>query len=130
MSKITKEIKQLIENNALALSTISTASGNPSPHCIAVGYAKLISYEGEESILITDNFMLETSRNIKKNPNVAIAVWSRNWEKDCKGYEIRGRAEYFMSGPMLDKVKKMPENKGMVAKAAIVVRVDKIKKLA
>ena len=37
---ITKKIRELIENNALALCTISVDFG--APHCIGVGFAKVI----------------------------------------------------------------------------------------
>ena len=117
------EIKNLIENNALAFATIGE-DGNP--HCVAVGFVKIVS---ENKILISDNFLIETVKNIRNNPNVALAVWSRNWEDNCEGYELKGVADYFQEGEWREKVKVMPENKGLAAKGAILITVTKIKKL-
>jgi len=79
MVKITKEMKNLIESNALAFATVDE---NRNPHCIAVGYPKVVS---KNKIIITDVAINETIKNIQLNNNVALTVWSRNWEKECVG---------------------------------------------
>lgn len=124
MVEISPEIKELIEKNALAFSTVDE---NNNPHCIAVGFPKVVS---KNQILITDNYMAETRRNILKNKNVALVSWCREWEKSCVGYELKGTAEYFKEGSWCQAVKKIPENKGEPCKGAILVTVNKIKKLA
>ena len=121
--KIDESLKKLIEENAMALTTVDE---NGSPHAIAIGFAKVI----DDKIIITDNYMSETPANLKRNNNVALAVWSRNWEDDCKGFELKGTAEYLTSGEWKEFVEKLPENKDYPAKAAIVITVTKIKKLA
>jgi predicted pyridoxine 5'-phosphate oxidase superfamily flavin-nucleotide-binding protein len=124
MIKINPKIKKLIEENALAFATVDE-KGNP--HCIAVGFVKVVS---KNQILVTDNYMVETTRNIQKNPNIALVVWSKDWKEKCVGYELRGVAQYFRSGKWYEMVKKMPENKGEPCKGAILVTINKIKKLA
>ena len=124
MEEIGEDLQALIENNALALATVD-AEGKP--HCIAVGYAKVVE---DNQILITDNFMAETRNNIIKKPDVSLCVWTRNWEEECEGYELKGTAEYFEKGDWRDKVKKIPENRDEPCKGAILVTVNKIKKLA
>jgi predicted pyridoxine 5'-phosphate oxidase superfamily flavin-nucleotide-binding protein len=124
MEDIGEDLKALIENNALALATVGL---DGKPHCIAVGYAKVVAIN---QILITDNFMAETRNNIQKNPNVSLTVWTRNWEEECEGYELKGTAEYFNKGEWCDEVKKIPENRGEPCKGAILVTVTKIKRLA
>lgn len=113
MSKITSKIKQIIESNLVALATVDYEN---RPNVIAVGCVKVVS---ENQIVITDNFMEETSENIKKNNWVCLAVW----DKDENGYKINGDAEYYSSGEWLDFVKNLPENKSYPAKGAIVVDV-------
>jgi predicted pyridoxine 5'-phosphate oxidase superfamily flavin-nucleotide-binding protein len=124
MIKITPKIKKLIGENASAFATVDE-KGNP--HCIAVGFVKVVS---KNQILVTDNYMVETTRNIQKNPNIALVVWSKDWKEKCVGYELRGVAQYFRSGKWYEMVKKMPENKGEPCKGAILVTINKIKKLA
>lgn len=124
MVKISKELKKLIEGNALAFATVDKA-GNP--HCIAVGYPKVVN---KDKIIITDVAMNETIKNIKRNNNVSLTVWNRNWEENCVGYELRGTAEYFTSRKWKEFVDKMPENKEYKPKGAILITVNKIKKLS
>ena len=75
--------------------------------------------------------MNKTPKNIENNPNVALAVWNRNWENDdeCEGYELKGAAKYYQDG-QFDQVIAIPENKGMPCKGAILVKVNEIKRLA
>jgi hypothetical protein len=122
--KIDKELKGLIEKEAIALST-SYENGNP--HVIFVGFVKVIS---DDEILITNNYMNETFKNLQKNNNVALAVCNSDWKNNCIGYEIKGIATYLKSGKWFDFVKKMPENKGMPAKGAILIKINKIKKVS
>ena len=121
--EISSDLKEKIENNALSVATVDSKG---KPHCIAVGFCKVV----DNKIIITDNFMSETPRNIKSNPSIAITLYSRNWEDDCWGFEIRGTAKYFKEGKWRDFVKSLKENKGCSAKGAIVITVEKIKKLS
>jgi uncharacterized protein len=118
------ELKSLVENNPLALCSVDQ-DGNP--YCIAVAYCKVID---EDKVLVTDNYMVKTSANIKNNPNVAIAVWNEDWKKDCCGYQLTGEAEYCSKGQYYDKVKKIKENEDEPCKGAILLKVKSIKKLA
>ena len=123
MAEINKELKKLIEENALALATIDK-KGNP--HCIAVGYVKVVS---KNQILISDNYILETTRNISKNPNVSLAVWNKEWKETCIGYELIGTAEYFKEGKWKEMIKQFPINKGEPCKGAFLITINKIKSL-
>jgi predicted pyridoxine 5'-phosphate oxidase superfamily flavin-nucleotide-binding protein len=120
--KITRKVKELIEGNALALANVNE---NGSPHCIAVGQVKVVS---SNQVLIGNCFMKETIKNIQRNQKVALAVWSRNWEKDCLGYEFEGIAQYFTDGRWYEMVKKV--HKEFSVKGAILMTITKIKKLA
>jgi len=125
MVEIIEELKKLIEDNIVAFASIDETG---KPHNIAVAYPKVIS---KDQIIITDNFMKETTQNTLKNNNVSLVVWNTDWEdiKDCYGYEVRGSAEYFTSGKWHDFVKNMDKNKGLPAKGAILITLNKIKKL-
>ena len=106
MLPINDKIKKLIEGNAIALSTIGE-DGNP--HCIAVAFVKVVS---GDQLLITDNYMVTTPENLKKNKNVAIAFWNKGWEDNCIGYELKGEADYFTEGKWHEKARRIPENDG------------------
>ena len=121
---INEGIKKMVEENALGLATIDK-SGNP--HNIAVGYVQVVS---KNQILISDNYLVETIENIKRNPNVALVVWNRDWKENCVGYELKGKAEYFTSGRWIEFIKKIPVNKGEPCKGAILITINKIKVLS
>lgn len=112
---ILKRLKKLIEGNPIAFAT----SKSNKPYVIGVAYCKVI---GNDRILITDNYMGTTAKNIKKNPNVALVVWDKNWN----GCQFLGKCKYYNKGKWLQYVKKMKENKGLPSKGAILVKVDKI----
>ena len=116
---ITSEIKKIIEENPVALATIDS---NNRPHVIAVAFVKA---PDSKTIVITDNYMKRTAKNIKERKNVALAVWDKNW----KGYQIKGVAKYCKSGKWYNFIKKIEENKNEPCKAAIVVKIKEISKL-
>lgn len=116
---INKEAKKIIEENPVAVATITKHN---KPNVIAVACVKVIS---KNQVLITDNFMKQTKKDLKKNNKVCLAAWNSKW----KGYKLIGKAKYNSSGKWLNFVKKMKENKGLPAKGAILVTVSKIIKL-
>lgn len=122
MAEINEGVKKIIESNALALATVDE---NGNPHCIAVGDVKVVS---KNNILIGDNYMKNTIKNIAKNNRVSLVVWIRNWEEHCIGYELTGEAEYFTTGMWHDMIKKI--HKGFPAKGAILVKINKIRVLS
>jgi len=125
MNKITPEIKKLIEENALS---VATTSEDGNPHCIVFGYPKVIS---DNQIVLSAIYTVETLKNIERNNNVVLTVWSRNWEDEdiCDGYELKGKAEYLTSGKWKEFVDNLLENKNENAKGAILITIEKIKKL-
>ena len=109
------KIKNLIEKNPLAFATVS----NNKPNVIGVACVKVVD---KNKILITDNYMKSTIKNISLNNNVAIVVWDKN----LNGYKLIGRAKYYTSGKYFEFVKKMKENRGLPTKGAILINISKI----
>lgn len=122
MGLITSGLKELIEKNALALAT---AGADSQPHNIAVAYCLV----RDDKIIISNSHIVESIDNLKNNPKVSLAVWHKDWEDVCVGFEIKGEAENCTTGPWFDLVKNLPENEGYDIKSAIVVTVKEIKKL-
>ena len=111
--------KQTIEKNPVALATVNNKG---KPNVIAVSSCKVVS---KNQILITDNFMKTTKENILENGKACLAVWN----KKGNGFKIEGKAKYFTKGKWKKTVEKMPENKGLSAKGAILLTASKISKL-
>lgn len=118
---ITGKIKELLEKEVVALTTVSD---DGRPNVIAVACCKVI--EGNK-VLVTDNFMNKTRQNLVSNQHVAMAVWSKDMEN---GYQLKGVAECITEGKYKELVDKDPNNKGLAHKAAVLVTVSEIWDLA
>ncbi len=119
MKRIPPKLKKLIESYPNALATVGA---NLEPNVIAVAFVKVVS--GTE-LLISDNFMKQTLKNLSCSKKVGIAVWDKKW----KGCKIAGTARYYDSGKWAKFVREMPENKGLPAKGAVLVKVRSISML-
>jgi len=112
MIRISKKQKELIESNILAFATCDLGG---KPNVIAVSFCRVV---GKDKILVTDNFMNKTRKNLLENNEVAISVWSND---GSEGYQFKGRANYLTSGKWKRIVDKDPNNKGLAHKAAVLL---------
>lgn len=110
------EVKKLIESNPVALATVTADN---KPNVIGVAFVKVVS---DNQVLISDNYMNQTIKDISQNKNVCLIIW----DSELRGYKLVGEAEYFTDGKWKKYVEQMVENKGLPAKGAIVVKVSKI----
>lgn len=115
-------MKQFIESNVLAFATLNKDN---LPHVIAVAYCKVF----DDLIIISNAHITESIDNLQHSNKVALAIWNKEWEEACIGYEFRGTAENHTDGKWFDFVKSLPDNDGYDIKSAIVVHVEKIKEL-
>ena len=111
-----KEFKKIIENNPLSLATVTA---NHLPNLIVVAFVQVID---DQTLLITDNYMNQTIKDLAHNQQVCLLVYDKNWQ----GIKILGQATYHNSGQWLKKVKADPNNEGLPAKGAILVKAEKI----
>ena len=121
MIKISNAQKKLIEKQVLALASSDL---NNKPNVVAVACCKVVA---KDKILVTDNFMNKTRKNLLVNKNVALAVWSKDGEE---GYQFKGKAEYLTSGKWKKMVDEDPDNKGLAHKGAVLVTIGEIWDLA
>jgi predicted pyridoxine 5'-phosphate oxidase superfamily flavin-nucleotide-binding protein len=105
----TKEIIKVIENNPVAFAT---SSKDGKPHVIVVNFVKV----KEGQLLITDNYMKKTIKNLSENDQASIVVWG----SDMKGYKISGVALYLTEGEEFDIIKNIEENKDEPCKGVIL----------
>ncbi|MCC7551383.1 MAG: pyridoxamine 5'-phosphate oxidase family protein [Methanobacterium sp.] len=115
---MTDEMMDAIEKDLVFLAT---ASSDGIPNVVPIGFARPID---NGSILIADNYMNKTRKNIEENPNVALVT------KEAKSnpYQFKGTAEIFESGKIFDEVVEWAQNvmTKLNPKAAIVVKVTDI----
>lgn len=119
---INSSLKKFIEANALGLATVSKTG---KPHNIAVAYVKVV----DDQIIISNAHIKESIKNLEYNNNVSLVIWNPEWEKACVGFELAGTAKNYTSGKWLGYVQSLPDNKGYNIISAIVVKVNKVKRL-
>jgi predicted pyridoxine 5'-phosphate oxidase superfamily flavin-nucleotide-binding protein len=110
--RISEKIKSVIEGKVVVLCTIKDKE---NPNAIVVEANK---FSGDK-LLITDNYMNQTLKDIKENENVLVITWDEE-----KGYKLIGKASYYTEGEYFDIVK--PLNKEFPCKGVVVVKVAKI----
>ena len=93
------------------------------PNAVPVGF-KMVTED--KKLVIGDVMMKTTVDNIKANGKVAVSVCDL---KGPEGYQIKGTAMYLSEGPLVDKLKKIAEEKfkgAMTAKGAVVITPEKV----
>jgi uncharacterized pyridoxamine 5'-phosphate oxidase family protein len=73
-------------------------------------------------ILISHNEMVKTIENLKKNTNICITCFDKDWN----GVRIYGTAKYFDDGEWLDKVVGLFANDNTKPKGAILITPTKV----
>jgi hypothetical protein len=115
---MTDEMMDAIEKDLVFLATTSSEG---IPNVVPIGFARPIN---NTSILIADNYMKKTRKNIEENPNVSIVT------KDAQKnpYQFKGTAEIFESGKIFEEVVEWAQNvmTKLNPKAAIVVKVTDV----
>jgi len=101
---------------------LATADLKGEPRAIFVEVNKA---EGDKMI-ITDNEMKITRKNLLENKNVFVLVFEEDY-----GYclKIKGGAEYYTKGEYFDFVKNLESNKDFTPKAAVVVTIKDVTEL-
>ena len=91
--KMTDEIREIINKSKVHLAT---SSKDGKPNVVPVGFIEAIS---DYQLLIVDILFDKTRKNLEENPQVAVAVEALS---EFKAYQLKGTAEIFTSGAMLD----------------------------
>ena len=116
MVKLTEEMKKSI-NESIVFLTTATKDGIPN-----VAPMRALKVVDDETVVICDNFMHKTLKNIKENPNVALAT------SDCKDhpFQYKGIAEYYTDGEWFEVAKEIDAQFGRVPKGAVVIKIKEI----
>jgi len=94
---------------------VATCDRSNTPNAIYVKYLKQID---DGTLLIADNKMDKTYRNLQENAQISVLFLD-----DEKGaYQIKGEAEYLTSGPHFDHIQEWCK-KHLARKGAVLVHV-------
>ncbi len=118
MVKVPEEIKKIFEKQRVI--PIATADKKARPNVVLVG---MWFWADDETLVISDNYLNKTKKNLEENPQIAINGWAEG-----KSYQIKGKVHFETSGPLAEKVKEIA-NRGerkFPGKAAVVVKIEEV----
>jgi len=113
-----KKLLKLLRHNPIAIASINL---DWTPH-ICWAYWVV---EKEWKIIITNNFMKNTTINIEKNPNIEIIVW----DNDLSWFRIKWKAKHDTSPIWVDFLKWQSYNNWFNPKWAIILEIEEIKEI-
>ena len=118
MAKLTQDMKDIWTKANVFM--VATADTDGKPNSVPVGLVKIVTHN---QIMLVDNLMVKTRKNIEQNPNVAVTCWS---SKDEYGYQLKGKARVETTGKFFGSSVKWVKEKGFSSnpKAIIVVKVE------
>jgi uncharacterized protein len=118
MVKLTEEIKESLK--AVKHIYVATSSKSGVPNVVPMGAFKLID---DETLLISDQFMNKSMKNLEENPRIAVSFWG-----DKAGYQIKGEVSVHRDDKVFEDdvawIKSvMPK---LNPKSAVVVRITEV----
>lgn len=122
MANMSQRIKEIFEKRRVV--ALATASRDGMPNVVPVGTKKIID---DETILISDQFMDKTLKNMKENPHAAITFWDT-----LEGYQIKGVVSYETSGRRFEEAAKWVEKIGrsmnppLKSKGVVIFKITEI----
>ena len=112
--------KDLIENNPCHIATVSSLN---QPNLSVASDIKVLD---KNTILISNNEMINTPDNILNNENIVITSFNDNWA----GVRLTGTAQYFTSGEYFDICNKYFNNETATPKGVIIIKILKAEGIA
>ncbi|MCD6352710.1 MAG: pyridoxamine 5'-phosphate oxidase family protein [Proteobacteria bacterium] len=117
---IPEQVKKMFEKQPLVALGTGDKQGNPN--VVPIFWKKIFD---EERILLIDNFMKMSKRNILENSSVCLAFWDTETEE---AYKIKGKAVYHTEGAMYEEGKNIIQSKnpGRIPKGVVEINVTEI----
>jgi predicted pyridoxine 5'-phosphate oxidase superfamily flavin-nucleotide-binding protein len=110
---ITQDMKDIATKTMVYI--LATSSKDGKPNGVPIGMVRI----KDDEVVLADNFMLKTRRNLEENPVAAVSYWSR---EDRYGYQLKGKTRIETSGEYYDEiVRGMEERKAPFKPKAVVV---------
>ena len=117
---LNKNVVKLLKASMWDLATCADGE----PNVVPVAF-KDVTEDGK--LVVGDVFLETTLKNIQANGGkIAISVYNA---QNLEGYQIKGKAEYFIEGKIVDTFKTMVEkmfNGAATAKGALVITPEKV----
>lgn len=116
MAIIPKEVIESITPEKLYV--VTTSSKDDIPNSV---YFKCVKCIDNERILLANNKMDKSLKNLLENPNISLLFE----DKEKRAYQIKGIAEYFTEGEHFEDVRTWVDER-LARKGAVVLNVKEI----
>jgi len=100
---IPEQVRNLFEKQSLVAFGTGDKQGNPN--VVPIFWKKIYD---KERILLIDNFMKISTKNLLENNRVCLAFWDIETEE---AYKIKGNALYYTEGAMYEEGKNIIQEK-------------------
>jgi len=116
---MTEEMMNAIEKDNLVFLATATVDG--TPNVVPIGFARPMD---NKTIMIVDNFMNKTHKNLENNPKAALVPRDAS---QCP-YQFKGTVEIVESGKYFDEAVDWATGvmSQLAPKAAIILKVEEI----
>lgn len=115
--ELTKKQLDLLKRRKIVVLATSSASVQPRAIFVEINQVR------DDKVIITDNEMETTKKNLLENKNVFVLVF----EEDCHyGLKILGEAEYRTEGEYFDFVKNLESNRDYDPKGVLIITIKDV----
>jgi predicted pyridoxine 5'-phosphate oxidase superfamily flavin-nucleotide-binding protein len=118
MVKIPADVRETVEQQRVL--PIATADMTGKPNVVFVGVWKILD---DETIMIVDNYLYKTKKNIEENPRLAFVVYDREKKKS---FQLKCSVNIETSGKRFEEARTMAESKKLPGNAAVILTVKEI----
>jgi len=115
--ELTEKQLDLLKRRKIVVLATSSLDGKPRAICVEINQVK------GDKIIITDNEMEVTRKNLLENKNVFILAFEEDYHY---GLKISGGVEYHTEGEYFDFVNHLETNKDYSPKGAVVVTIKEV----
>ncbi len=114
MITLADDMKKLL--NETDIWVLATSDTFGMPNAVPIYYKKVLE---DGRLMLVDNFLKKSYKNIMANPNVSISVWHEK-----TGYQFKGTACMETEGSVFETGKAMVKNR--VPKGVVIVDVESV----
>ena len=117
MGVITQDMKDIAAKSSVFV--LATADKSGKPNGVPIGIVRI----KDDEVVLADNFMLKTRKNLEENPVAAVSYWSN---EDRYGYQLKGKARIETTGEYYEETARGMEERKIPfkPKAVVVVTVE------
>jgi predicted pyridoxine 5'-phosphate oxidase superfamily flavin-nucleotide-binding protein len=124
MAKLNEKMKEIFSKQGVFV--LGTANPDGVPNVVPVGAVKILD---DETVLVSDQFLLKTLQNLRENPKAAISFWE---SETGEGYQIKGDVTIHTEGKIYEDtvrwIREFSEKIGhpLKSKGAVVINITEI----